>query len=264
MQRIWRPAASDRSCSPTARAVWPPIPASISSNTSSGCAADPPAGPSAWPCAMLSSASITRESSPPEAISRNGPAGRPAFGASVNSTVSAPRAPPPSTRASIRAAKRASGIASSASRAPIAASSALAAAHRRSVSAPAAAAYSRSAASSSESSEARSPSTEASSSRRARHRSACPRTSPIPQQLLVAEALALLQQGLFLLHARGDALDLLQLVEEEVELPLPRAGQRAELVGPRPQPAQALVALGHHPAQLRHLAPAQGVEDLQL
>ena len=30
----WRPSASARSCSPTARAVWPPMPASTSSNTS--------------------------------------------------------------------------------------------------------------------------------------------------------------------------------------------------------------------------------------
>ena len=34
MQMTWRPVASARSCSPTARAVWPPMPASTSSNTS--------------------------------------------------------------------------------------------------------------------------------------------------------------------------------------------------------------------------------------
>ena len=34
MQMTWRPAASARSCSPTARAVWPPMPASTSSKTS--------------------------------------------------------------------------------------------------------------------------------------------------------------------------------------------------------------------------------------
>ena len=73
MQSTWRPDASARRCSPTARAVWPPMPASISSNTSSGAVrpAHEPAADSA--CAALSSASITRESSPPEAISRSGP-----------------------------------------------------------------------------------------------------------------------------------------------------------------------------------------------
>ena len=55
--------------------------------------------PDSWaPCATLSSASITRESSPPEAISRSGPAGIPGFGAISSSTVSAPRGPQPSSR----------------------------------------------------------------------------------------------------------------------------------------------------------------------
>src|ERR687886_189878 len=64
MHSTWRPSLSRRSRSPTARAVWPPTPASTSSNTS---VVSPPA------LATLISASITRESSPPEAISRSGP-----------------------------------------------------------------------------------------------------------------------------------------------------------------------------------------------
>ena len=43
--------------------------------------------------ATPSSASITRDSSPPEAVSRTGPAGTPLFGASRNSTASAPVGP---------------------------------------------------------------------------------------------------------------------------------------------------------------------------
>ena len=46
--------------------------------------------PSAPSLATPIRASITRESSPPEAISRSGPAGTPAFGAMRNSTASAP------------------------------------------------------------------------------------------------------------------------------------------------------------------------------
>src|SRR5215217_7711388 len=72
MQTTWRPRPSERSFSPTARAVWPPIPASTSSKTS---VRGPP------PAAMLISASITRESSPPDALSRSGAAGTPGFGA---------------------------------------------------------------------------------------------------------------------------------------------------------------------------------------
>ncbi len=75
---------SARRRSPTARAVCPPMPASISSNTSVPIAARsalsrrrPPPSPAAE---AVMTASITRESSPPEAISRNGPAGTPRVG----------------------------------------------------------------------------------------------------------------------------------------------------------------------------------------
>ena len=81
MHRTWRPSASARSRSPTARAVWPPMPASTSSNTSVG-------GPPVLATAI--SASITRESSPPDAVSRSGAAGTPGLGAIRNSTCSAP------------------------------------------------------------------------------------------------------------------------------------------------------------------------------
>ena len=81
MQSTWRARPSARSRSPTARAVWPPTPASTSSNTS---VRDSPAP------ATVISASITRESSPPEAVSRSGAAGTPGLGASMNSTRSAP------------------------------------------------------------------------------------------------------------------------------------------------------------------------------
>src|SRR4051794_32431282 len=60
------------------------MPASTSSKTSV-------ALPSALATPM--SASMTRDSSPPDAISRSGPAGAPAFGAMRNSTASAPDGP---------------------------------------------------------------------------------------------------------------------------------------------------------------------------
>ena len=81
MQSTCRPSASARSRSPTARAVWPPTPASTSSKTS---VRDSPAP------ATVISASMTRDSSPPDAASRMGAAGTPGLGASRNSTRSAP------------------------------------------------------------------------------------------------------------------------------------------------------------------------------
>ena len=81
MQSTWRASPSARSRSPTARAVWPPTPASTSSNTS---VRDSPVP------ATVISASITRDSSPPDAASRSGAAGTPGLGASMNSTRSAP------------------------------------------------------------------------------------------------------------------------------------------------------------------------------
>ena len=69
MQTTWRPSPRPRSLSPTARAVWPPTPASTSSNTS---VAGPPL------LATVIRASITRESSPPDADSRTGAGGTPA------------------------------------------------------------------------------------------------------------------------------------------------------------------------------------------
>jgi hypothetical protein len=87
MQMSWRSDPSLRSLSPTARAVLPPIPASISSNTT---VPDPAAVPSPV------SASMIRESSPPEAASRSGEDGIPGFVATMNSTVSEPLGPKPS------------------------------------------------------------------------------------------------------------------------------------------------------------------------
>ena len=81
MQSTWWASPSARSRSPTARAVWPPTPASTSSNTS---VRDSP------PPATVISASMTRDSSPPEADSRSGAAGTPGLGASISSTRSAP------------------------------------------------------------------------------------------------------------------------------------------------------------------------------
>ena len=78
MQITWRPSPSARSRSPTMRAVLPPTPASISSKTSVA----PPA-PACW---SPQRASITRESSPPEAASRSGAASIPGFGAILSST----------------------------------------------------------------------------------------------------------------------------------------------------------------------------------
>ena len=78
------------------------MPASTSSKTSV-------AGPAS--AAALISASITRESSPPEAMSRSGPAGTPGFGAIRNSTSSAPLGP-----CSARSASRASNVAPSIAR----------------------------------------------------------------------------------------------------------------------------------------------------
>ena len=74
-----RPAR--RSRSPTARAVLPPIPASISSKTS---VRSPRRGPSPV------SASMIRDSSPPDAASRSGDVGIPGLVATSSSTVSAP------------------------------------------------------------------------------------------------------------------------------------------------------------------------------
>ena len=84
MQTTWRPSASARSCSPTARAVWPPMPASTSSKTS---VAEEPS------LATPSRASMTRDSSPPDAVSRRAAAGTPGLGAMRNSTASAPVGP---------------------------------------------------------------------------------------------------------------------------------------------------------------------------
>ncbi len=96
------------------RAVAPPRPASTSSKTTV------PAPPA--PAATVMSASITRESSPPEAISRSGPGGTPGFGAIRNSTSSPPVAayrasgsPSAPERPVTRTSKRASSIATSSS-----------------------------------------------------------------------------------------------------------------------------------------------------
>src|SRR3954463_12483402 len=105
MQSTWRPSPSARSCEPTARAVCPPMPASTSSKTS--VVSEPS-------LATPMRASITRESSPPEAISRSGPAGRRALGAMRNSTASAPAGP--GSRSCSAISKLAPSMASSARR----------------------------------------------------------------------------------------------------------------------------------------------------
>ena len=75
---------------PTAFAVSPPIPASISSKT----IVSPP------PTAAIASA--TRESSPPEAVSATGANGRPGFGRIRNEASSAPDGPGSRSRSSAR------------------------------------------------------------------------------------------------------------------------------------------------------------------
>ena len=155
MHRIWRPSARARSCEPTARAVCPPMPASTSSNTSVASA------PS-WATPM--SASMTRESSPPEAISRSGPAGTPALGAMRNSTESAPAGP--GSRSCRAISKLAPSMASSARRSRTARASRGAAFARVARSAPAAVAWSARAASSSAMPRSSATSAPASSSRR--------------------------------------------------------------------------------------------------
>ena len=71
MQITWRSSPSARSRSPTARAVLPPIPASISSKTMV---------PAPRPGPRPVSASMIRESSPPDAASRSGDSGDPRVG----------------------------------------------------------------------------------------------------------------------------------------------------------------------------------------
>ena len=126
MHRTWRPADSARRRSPTARAVAPPTPASTSSNTT--------VGEPSTEVAMLISASITRDSSPPEATSRSGPGATPGFGPIRNSTESPPAGPkrasgpsPALGRSSITTSNVASAIASSPSSAHTAFASAPAA-----------------------------------------------------------------------------------------------------------------------------------------
>src|SRR5512133_2355163 len=76
---IWERSPSRRSVCPTACAVWPPIPASISSKTRV-----------ILPPAAAAIASAMRESSPPDAVSATGANGRPAFGRIRNVTLSVP------------------------------------------------------------------------------------------------------------------------------------------------------------------------------
>src|SRR3984957_1461709 len=176
MQRIWRRSDRPRRCSPTARAVWPPMPASISSNTSSGATSRAAAGSLS---ATLISASMIRDSSPPDATSRNGASAPPALAAICISIESAPRGPQPSGRGPSSISNRASGIDSSASRSRTAAASPGAAARRASPSSPASSSSSPRAPASSCSADSSAWSACSSSSRRARHRSACASTSSI-------------------------------------------------------------------------------------
>ena len=81
------------------------MPASTSSKTSVASAREA--------LATLITASMTRESSPPEAISRSGPAGTPGLGAIMNSTESPPEGP--GSRSPRTTSKVASPIANEAS-----------------------------------------------------------------------------------------------------------------------------------------------------
>ena len=106
---------------PTARAVAPPTPASTSSNTT--------VGEPSTEVAMLIRASITRDSSPPEATSRSGP-GHPGFGPIRNSTESPPpgRSGPAARRRRLgRSSITTSNVASAIARSPSSAHTAFAA-----------------------------------------------------------------------------------------------------------------------------------------
>src|SRR5690606_9441012 len=80
--RTCLPRPSSPRSAPTSRAALPPTPASTSSNARVGCVAPV----TRW------SASIRRESSPPEAICDTGPGGSPTFAPKRNETSSAPLA----------------------------------------------------------------------------------------------------------------------------------------------------------------------------
>ncbi len=142
------------------------MPASTSSNTSVA----PPDS-----LATPISASITRETSPPEAMSRSGPAGTPGLAAIRNSTTSAPVGP--GSRSCSATAKLAPSMASDASRSRTDSASAGPAASRAACSSsdtlPSATRASSSAAVASSSAS----SAPASSARRARQRSACSSTA---------------------------------------------------------------------------------------
>ena len=88
------------------RAARPPSPASISSKQTLGVPALPP---------RPVSASITRESSPPDAASRSGAGSIPGLVAIMKVTVSAPDWPNPPVAGSSTTSSRAPGIASSSS-----------------------------------------------------------------------------------------------------------------------------------------------------
>ena len=82
MVTTWWVRASEASLVPTAVAISPPTLASISSKSRTGTAS--------WSASTALTASITREISPLEAMSRSGLAGSPGFGMNRKSTVSAP------------------------------------------------------------------------------------------------------------------------------------------------------------------------------
>ena len=112
MHSTWPRSPSSRSRAPTALAVRPPMPGV-------DLVEDQRRLRRGRALAALMIASITRESSPPEAISRSGPGGTPGFGAIVNSTVSAPRGPgSASPRARPRSARPPSPASAAARRRP--------------------------------------------------------------------------------------------------------------------------------------------------
>src|SRR4051812_40112880 len=229
------------------------MPASTSSKTSV-----------ALPSALATpiSASMTRDSSPPDAISRSGPAGTPAFGAMRNSTASAPDGP--GSRDSSATSKLAPAIARSASRSRTAAANRGAASARAADSSAARCSSSDRAASSSAIARSSATSAPASSSRRPprralpalrparlapRHR---PPQPPPPPAHLVAPRAAALGVGQ---HRRDRAAVLaLQPLEDGQALlgGVERAGLGVEPLGVAAQLARHVVGL------VLHGAPALG------
>ena len=116
----WPPCARSCSLRPTAAAVAPPTPRSISSKII--------VSPGVWPVRQTFSARRKRDNSPPEAMRFSGPGGVPGLVATVKVTPSLPSGPESPAATSV--AKTARSILRGASSPAIAASSRSAAARR--------------------------------------------------------------------------------------------------------------------------------------